>query len=790
MNDPTARRVEELFHEARELPRDQREAFLVDACRGSDDTLREVRQLLEAHDQAGEFLDRSPVEHAPWLAFTERVLPVADGGDGDVPMRVGRYRILQEIGTGGFGAVYMAQQEEPIRRKVALKMLKLGMDSKEVIARFEAERQALAMMDHPNIAAVLDAGTTEAGRPYFVMELVPGIPITEYCDKSQLDVDERLELFVQVCAAVHHAHQKGIIHRDIKPSNVLVTLHDGEPVPKVIDFGIAKATNQRLTDKTYFTRYGQFIGSPSYMSPEQAEMSGLDVDTRSDVYSLGVLLYELLTGFLPFDMDRLREAGLVEIHRFLREVDPPRPSTRVSTMGSRAVTSATRRNTDPERLARSFKGDLDWIVLKALEKDRSRRYDTASALADDVRRYLADDMVTARPPSLQYRMSKSIRRHRTMSTAIGLVALAVVVGVALAGAGFLEARRQAQVARTEADRAQEVITLLQEVLSPANRHSALAPDITLRQILDDYVERVDERAIDDPEVEATLRLTMGVAYKTLGDLEVSQAQIARALQLRREVFGENHLKTAETYLDWAWQLHDLGRYPEAEMAFRRSLDLHERLAGDTNEFTGESHLGLSDILRHLERFDEARPHALRAVELRRLVFGQEHERVAAALSNLSQLHEAEGDFERAEQVAREALAMRRRTLEPGDPEIAISLTALAGIVHKGRGTIEPVELLQEAIAIRSKAFGEESVQVAQTRRRLATIHLDRVEPEQARLHLVAAHGGLAASPLHQDAARAVARTLSEIESERGDVDSADHWTRLAEATKDPTEFHD
>src|SRR5438132_4631785 len=366
---------------------------------------------------------------------------------------IGPYKLLERIGEGGFGLGFMAEQQQPIRRKLALKILKPGMDTRQVIARFEAERQALALMDHPNIAKVLEGGETASGRPYFVMDLVKGGPITEYCDQNTLTTRERLGLFVSVCQAVQHAHQKGIIHRDIKPSNVLVTLQDGAPLVKVIDFGIAKALGQQLTDKTLFTGFAQMIGTPLYMSPEQAALSNVDVDTRSDVYSLGVLLYELLTGTTPFDKERLLRAGYDEMRRIIREEEPPRPSTRVSTLGQAATTVSTQRKSDPKRLSQSFRGELDWIVMKCLEKDRNRRYETANGLALDIERYLRDEPVRACPPTLRYRLGKFLRKHRGLVAAVAVVLLVLLGGIATTTTAYLQAReaeRQARESEAEA----------------------------------------------------------------------------------------------------------------------------------------------------------------------------------------------------------------------------------------------------------------------------------------------------------------------------------------------------
>jgi serine/threonine protein kinase/WD40 repeat protein len=573
-------RVERIFSQAVEIESlSHRAAFLQGAC-GDDVVLRRrVEQLIRAHESAGGFLKpntaaaeafaappssgsaREPAEAAAANLPTRIAAPLTDG-PGTV---IGRYKILEQVGEGGFGVVYVAEQREPVKRRVALKIIKLGMDTRQVVARFEAERQALALMDHPNIAKVLDAGSTErpltpslspaggegarragegvadasplsAGRPYFVMELVRGIRITDYCDQNNLPTRERLDLFIQVCQAIQHAHQKGIIHRDIKPSNILVTLHDGVPVPKVIDFGIAKATQQELTEKTVYTQLQQFVGTPAYMSPEQAEMSGLDIDTRSDIYSLGVLLYELLTGKTPFDAKELMDAGLDEMRRTIREREPVRPSTRIDTLkAEERTTTAQRRGLDAARLISLLRGDLDWIVMKCLEKDRTRRYETANGLAMDLKRHLDHEPVVARPPSTAYRFQKLVRRNKVAFAAASAVLLALLCGLALATVGLIRER----VARADAD---------------ARRLEA----DTARKAESDQRKRVEQARAD----------------------EASQRQLAEANAAKAEA-NERHsqrlLYAADMNLaQQALQLNNLGRA-------RRLLDRHRPAAGEEDQ---------------------------------------------------------------------------------------------------------------------------------------------------------------------------------------------------------------
>ena len=447
-------RVKSVLDEALQRPPAERAGFVESSCADDPGVLIEVKHLLEVGDRASGFFVEPTIDHVSDAAINAAFASVPLGIDAGAV--IGRYKILQQIGEGGFGIVYMAEQERPVRRRVALKILKPGVDTKQVLARFEAERQALAVMDHPSIATVLDAGETDAGRPYFVMELVPGDPITTFCDRESLSTEQRLRLFRTVCSAVQHAHMKGVIHRDLKPSNILVGMLDGKPVPKVIDFGVAKATSTQLTDRTLFTEFRQLIGTPEYMSPEQADTASLaDVDTRTDVYSLGVLLYELLTGAPPFPARELREAGYGEMLRIIREADPPKPSTRLSTMGDSLDEIARQRRAQPHRLGTLVRGELDWIVMKALEKDRGRRYNSAEDFARDVDRYLADDAVEASPPSKLYRTRKLVRRNRVVVSAAALVLIALVLGVVGTTSGLFWALGERSIAREATESAVE-----------------------------------------------------------------------------------------------------------------------------------------------------------------------------------------------------------------------------------------------------------------------------------------------------------------------------------------------
>ncbi len=626
--NPPSDREEPLFAEALALPPGERPRFLDGACGGDADLRQRIEALLLAHESAGAF-----------MALTAGAAPPADA-DG-AGSRIGRYKLLQQIGVGGCGIVWMAEQEEPVRRRVALKIIKLGMDTKAVIARFEAERQALALMDHPNIARILDAGATDTGRPYFVMELVRGVPITKYCDEGNLAMNARLALFSQVCRAVQHAHQKGIIHRDLKPSNILVTLHDGVPVPKVIDFGIAKATQGRLTDQTLFTAFEQFIGTPAYMSPEQAELSGLDIDTRSDIYSLGVLLYELLTGRPPFDPKSLLQAGLDEIRRIIREVEPPKPSTNLSTLGDAdRLTIARLRGTDPARLSLLLRGDLDWIVMKAMEKNRARRYETPTALADDIERHLRDEPITARPPGGGYRLLKLVRRHRVAVAAAAAVGLALVAGTAVSTWQAVRARRAERTTAQERARAEDLLGFM---LGDLRGQLAKVGRLDVLEAVGDkamaYFSSRAARDLDDRTLARHAK-----ALTQIGELRMDQARYTEA----EAAFAEAYRRAAAL----------VARHPrDGDMLFERGQA--EYWNGFVHWQRGELAAANDWLTRYydtgraLAALDPARPawrselaygqHNLAVLQMDRREFAEARAGFAAELATLEELLEQDPD---------------------------------------------------------------------------------------------------------------------------------------------------
>jgi eukaryotic-like serine/threonine-protein kinase len=571
--------LEQIFMEAVTRTDGARDDFLDHACEGNTVLRQRVTALLAAHDAAGTFLSLPQARQE-----TPDFPPLSEGPG----TRIGRYKLLEQIGEGGFGVVFMAEQEEPVRRRVAFKIIKLGMDTRQVVARFEAERQALAMMDHTNIAKVFDAGSTDTGRPFFVMELVRGISITEYCNKAKLDTRERLKLFIAMCAGVQHAHQKGIIHRDLKPSNILVTLHDDKAVPKIIDFGIAKATQSRLTEKTLFTEFRQMVGTPLYMSPEQAQMSGLDVDTRSDIYSLGVLLYELLTGTTPIESSQVKTVPYDQLRQMICEVDPPSPSTRLSSLTAEArATLATERQCDPHRLGQLLRGDLDWIVMRCLEKDRTRRYPTANALAMDVQRYLNDEPVEARRPTRLYRLKKFIRRNKASvltGSAIAALLLATMVTLWVSNSRI----------RSEADA--RAIALEAKDAALKDKDAALA---TAREAVDQMLTQVASERFSDMPLSYPLRIALLEDAMSFYERLASQSGADPAL--RHEMASLLHTN--------AGLLREMGREDHAIRALRQSRDLLavlERTDPDPPELKEERARVELDLAFTLHNGDESR----------------------------------------------------------------------------------------------------------------------------------------------------------------------------------------
>lgn len=681
-------------------PPEQWEARLAEMTSDDENLRQRVSQLLAAHCDAASFLE-SP---APALGhmFDE---PVGEGPG----TRIGPYKLLQQIGEGGFGVVFMAEQIEPVRRKIALKIIKPGMDTKEVIARFESERQALALMDHPNIARVLDAGATESGRPYFVMELVKGVPITEYCTGNHVPAAERLELFIDVCNAVQHAHQKGIIHRDLKASNVMVTMHDGRPVPKVIDFGVAKATSQALTERTLFTAYGQMIGTPAYMSPEQAEMSGLDIDTRSDIYSLGVLLYELLTGTTPFEAKRLREAGFAEMQRIIREEEPERPSTRLSKIQKLGSDRHEPLETENRKLKTSF--ELDWIVLKSLEKDRERRYESAASFARDVRRYLADEPVQACPPSAIYRFRKFARRNKTMFAMASLVLAAILIGTVVstwqairAERSLIEAQRQRNLAESHSQQAEVQRALAESNYKQAERQQALAAASyeQARQAVDElFVHVGDDVTLNQPEFEPLraelLRSALGYYQQfiaTWKDEPAKQAEIAAS------------------YRRVADLTQQIGAQPQAASAYQQALALQQKLAeegGDSKRsadlantwmMLGRSQQSVGKYADAARSYDEALA-IYRMLAEKEPGEAQYQHGIAIVLDNLGYLGAERGQHDEAIKYHEQSVEIHKRLVKDQPENAALKFGLCLSYANLG-ARLTSLRRFDEALMIHNK----------------------------------------------------------------------------------------
>jgi len=789
--------AEAIGREALKLEPAERESFIAQRC-GENSKLRgEVEFFVEMQSHAAAAPQPSPVVDAGARRVEVRVGgEPAEKTKRRLPEHIGPYRVIDQIGQGGFGIVYLAEQEQPVRRRVALKVIKLGMDTPEVLARFEAERQALAMMDHPGVARVFDAGTTEMGRPYFAMEFVQGVPITDYCDKNRLPNRERLELFILVCEAVQHAHQKGIIHRDLKPSNIMVTLQDGKPAPKVIDFGIAKALHQKLTDHTLYTERGQLMGTPEYMSPEQAEMSGMDIDTRADIYSLGVVLYQLLVGSLPIDSASLRVAGPLAVQRAIREQDAQKPSTLLQTRRELTPSIAHNRNTDPDTLIRQIRGDLDWITLKAVEKDRTRRYASASELAADVRRYLNDEPVLATPPSTAYRMKKFVRRHRAFVLASTAASLALVVGLSLATYGLVQARTERDRAARERDRAvaaeaaqrrerekaEQVAAFMSETLSGVGPAIARGRDTTmLREMMDAAAQRIEKGELKAaPQAEIRLRETIGSTYRQLANFDKAESMLKPALTLARATYPANAREMASLLQECALLSIHTGDVAAAEAQARESLSIWQYIYSGDHDSVASCQGVLAEALLAKGDLAGAEANYRGALAMHERLFGPNHVQVAADLSNISVTLTSSGDVRKAAEFGERALAIRKAAIQGDHPEIAANLDNLAVLYDRAGNPQLAEKRCREALEMRRRLYPGDHDQIAGNLANLAVFlqHCDKLdEARQSFLDALAMQRRLL--PADHPRIAGTMRNLGELEKARGDREAASRYFNKA-----------
>ncbi len=788
--------TESLFQAALAIPPAGRAAFLDDACAGQPELRAAVAALLAAREASGTIpnkasgelvptIDSGPVEAAsaatgefitaerdddseftpesndashaitrlPMTAITANYLPAIERG----AVIAGRYTLIEQIGEGGMGDVWVAKQAQPVKRKVALKLIKAGMDSKAVVNRFEQERQALAMMDHPNIARVLDGGLTADRRPFFVMELVNGLPLTKFCDDAKLTTRERLELFVSICQAVQHAHQKGIVHRDLKPSNILVTLYDGKPVPKVIDFGVAKATGGKLTDESLSTQFGAVVGTLEYMSPEQAGFSGIDIDTRADIYSLGVILYELLTGLRPIDFRRLQEAATIEVIRIIQEEEPSKPSTRLST-DEALPTLAALRQTEPKRLTALLRGELDWVVMKCLEKQRERRYETASALARDIQRYLADEPVEARPPSAGYRLGKFLRRNKGPVLAASVVALALVGGIIGTSWQAMRAEnaRQAEAKRAEGERsakldaerarAREAVRADGERLAkekeaearskaedaekhareshadalafarflaidilasarPKGQRGGLGVEVTVKQALAEAVAKIPERFQERPIAEALARQELGVTFRLLGDMDAAEEQLRLALALRLRVLPTGDPETLNTQNSLAVLLGDHGKLEEAIPLFEDTLKLRKISLGPNHAHTLSTMGNLANAYRAAGRTPEALPLFEEAVQRLTEIHGPDHPDTLIAMNNMALAYGGAGRLNEKLAILEKYVNLSKTRFGDDHPETLTGMNNLAVAYWETSNPAQAIPLLEKTVELRMANVG-------------------------------------------------------------------------------------
>jgi serine/threonine protein kinase/tetratricopeptide (TPR) repeat protein len=712
------KKLREIFDRAIELEGESREDYLNQACADDPELREEIVGLLSE--------DADPASLLPTLEETIVSKPVGTGGSlpggvfrPSMPTEIGPYKILRKLGEGGMGIVYEAEQEIPVRRRVALKVIKHNIDSEQVLGRFETERQALAMMNHPCIAKVLDAGTSEDGRPYFVMELIHGLRINEYCDRNRLNPDQRVELMIQVCAGVQHAHQKGVIHRDLKPENILVEVSDDKPLPRIIDFGVAKATNALLFAEQAFTQIGQMIGTPEYMSPEQADLTELDIDTRTDVYALGVILYELLIGRLPFDSKDLRSAGFKEIRRIIREDTPHKPSTRYSSIDEGAGRIAARRSVDRGSLLRSCRGDLDWITMKALEKDRTHRYGSASDLGLDLSRHLKNEPVLAGPPTVGYRVKKFIRRNRVAVSTSAAVGLALVLGLVGTSYGMIRATRAERQALLEVATTGRVMDFMLEMFNINDPGEARGNTITAREILDRGTDRIREDLSDEPELQSRLMDSMGRVYRSLGLFgaaepllreAVSSAEEAwgvdapqvasalnrlagmiilrgaadeamplleRALSIQTGALSPNDPELARTYNNLGGVYYRARDFEPALENFERALAIRAEALGENDPAYARTLKNVGHLQMQLERWDEAELSLRKVLELREQELGNDHVDVAKGLSSLAELYRKRGDYEASLRAIDRMQEIRNRVLPEHHP------AKLRGWVNRG-----------------------------------------------------------------------------------------------------------